>query len=53
MRRDRRKAMYRRERNSLEEMQRKTLRREKDLAFSEDTCLEKKKNAVESDPEKS
>ena len=47
MRRDRRKALYRRERDSLEkpheevEIQRKALRRGKNLAFSEDTCLEK------------
>ena len=48
MRRDPRKALYRRERDSLErlheeaEIQRKTLRRGKNLAFSQDTCLEKK-----------
>ena len=46
VRRDRRKALYRRERDSLEEphedaeIQRKALRRGKNLAFSEDTCLE-------------
>ena len=46
MRRDGRKALYRRERNSLEgpyeeaEIQRKALRRGKNLAFSKDTCLE-------------
>ena len=45
----RRKALYRRERESLEgshdeaEIQRKALRRGKNLAFSEDTCLEKKR----------
>ena len=43
----RRKALYRRERDSLEgpyeetEIQRKALRQGKNLAFSEDTCLEK------------
>ena len=47
MRRDRRKDLYRTERDSLEvpyeepEIQRKALRRGKDFAFSEDTCLEK------------
>ena len=47
MRRDRRKAFYRRERDSLEgpheeaEIQCKALRRGKNLALSEDTCLEK------------
>ena len=47
MRRDRRKDLYRRERDSLEgphdeaEIQRKALRRGKNLAFSKDTCLEK------------
>ena len=46
MRRDRRKDLYRRERDSLEgpheeaEIQRKALRRGKNLAFSEDTCLQ-------------
>ena len=49
MRRGRRKDLYRTEKNSLEgpheeaEIQRKTLRRGKNLAFSEDTCLEKKR----------
>ena len=49
MRRDRRKDLYRRERDSLEgphdeaEIQRKALRRGKNLAFSEDTCLEKER----------
>ena len=48
MRRDRRKDLYRRERDSLEgpheeaEILRKALRRGKNLAFSKDTCLEKK-----------
>ena len=49
MRRGRRKALYRREMDSLEEphdeaeIQRKALRRGKNLAFSEDTCLEKER----------
>ena len=49
MRRDRRKALYRRERDSLEgsheeaELQYKALRCGKNLAFSEDTCLEKER----------
>ena len=49
MRRDRRKDLYRRERDSLEgphqeaEIQRKALRRGKNLAFSEDTCSEKER----------
>ena len=49
VRRDQRKPLYRREKDSLEgpheeaEIQRKALRREKKLAFSEDTCLEKEK----------
>ena len=47
VRRGRGKDLYRRERNSLEgpheeaEIHRKALRRGKNLAFSEDTCLEK------------
>ena len=47
VRRGQRKALCRRQRDSLEgpheeaEIQRKALRREKNLAFSEDTCLEK------------
>ena len=47
VRRGRRKALYRTERNSLDgpheeaEIQRKALRRGKNLAFSENTCLEK------------
>ena len=45
--RHRRKALYRRERDSLEdeeaEIQCKALRRGKNLAFSEDTCLEKER----------
>ena len=49
VRRGRRKGLYRRERDSLEgphweaEIQRKALSRGKNLAFSEDTCLEKGK----------
>ena len=49
MRRDRRKDLYRIERDSLEgpheeaEIQRKALRCGKNLAFSEDTCLEKER----------
>ena len=59
VRRGRRKALYRRARDSFEgahdeaETQRKDLRRGKNLAFSEDTCLVKKKSAVEGDPKKS
>ena len=49
MRRGRRKALYRTERDFLEglheeaEIQRKALRRGKNLAFSEHTCLEKER----------
>ena len=49
MRRGRRKDLYRRERNYLEgpheeaEIQRKALRRGKNLAFFEDACLEKER----------
>ena len=49
VRRDRRKDLYRRERDFLEgpheeaEIQRKALRRGKNLAFIEDTCLEKER----------
>ena len=49
MRRGRRKDLCRRETDSLEgphekaEVQRKALKREKNLAFSEDTCLEKER----------
>ena len=45
----RKKALYRRERDFLKrpreeaEIQRKALRRENNLAFSEDTCLEKER----------
>ena len=35
------------------EIQRKALRRGKNLAFSEDTCLEKKKSPVKGNPKKS
>ena len=49
MRRGRKKNLFRTERDSLEgpqeeaEMQRKALRRGKNLAFSEDTCLKKER----------
>ena len=49
MRRGRRKDLYRRERDSLQGpqdeavIQRKALRRGKNLAFGEDTCLEKER----------
>ena len=49
MRRGQRKALYRKQRDSLEgpreeaEIQRKPLRRGKKLAFSEVTCLEKER----------
>ena len=49
VRRGRRKALHRRERDSLKgpyeeaEIQRKALRRGKNLAFSEDTCLVKER----------
>ena len=49
VRRGQRKALYKTERDSLKgphqeaEIQRKALRRGKNLAFSEDTCLEKKR----------
>ena len=49
MRRGQRKALYKRERDSLEgpheeaKIQRKALRRGKNLAFCEDTCLEKER----------
>ena len=58
MRRGRRKALYRRGRNSLEgphkeaEIQRMALRRGKKLAFSEDTCLEKEKVRLKVTPRK-
>ena len=59
MRRGQKKALYRTERDSLEgpheeaDIQRKALRRGKNLAFSEDTCLDKGKSAVEGEPIKS
>ena len=49
MRRGQRKALYRRERDSLEgpheeaELQCKALRHGKNLVFSKDTCLEKER----------
>ena len=49
MRRDRRKALYRRDRDSLKgiheeaEIEHKALRRGKNLAFSENTCLDKER----------
>ena len=49
VRRGRRKALYRRGRDSIEgsqeeaEIQRKALRRGRNLAFSEDACLEKER----------
>ena len=49
MRRDQRKDLYRREKDSLEGphdeagVQRKALRRGYNLAFSKDTCLEKER----------
>ena len=55
---DRRKALYRTERDFLEgphkeaEIQRNGLRRGKNLTYSKDTCLENK-SAVERDPKKS
>ena len=58
MRRGRRKTLYRRERDSLEkpheeaEIQRKALRRGKNLAFSEDTCLEKERVRSKVTPKK-
>ena len=58
MRRGRRKTLYNRERNSLKglreeaEIQRKALRRGKNLAFSR-YMLRKRKSAIEGDPKKS
>ena len=49
VRRGQRKALYRREKDSLEEpqekakIQHKALRRAKNLAFSEDSCFKKKR----------
>ena len=56
--RGRRKDLYRRERDSLEgpheeaEIQRKALRCGNDLAFSEDTCLEKERARSKVTPRK-
>ena len=58
MRRGRRKALYKRERYSLEEpheeteIQRKALRRGTNLAFSEDTCLKKERMRSKETPRK-
>ena len=58
MRRDRRKDLYRRERDFLEgpheeaEIQRMALRRGKNLAFSENTCLEKERVRSKVTPKK-
>ena len=58
MRRDRRKDLYRTERDFLEEpheeaeIQRKALRRGKNLAFSEDACLEKERVRSKMTPRK-
>ena len=58
VRKGRRKDLYRTERDSLEgaheeaEIQRKALRRGKNLAFSENTCLEKKRLRSKVTPKK-
>ena len=58
MRRGRKKALYRRERDSLEgpyeeaEIQRKVFGQEKNLAFSEETCLEKERVRLKIIPRK-
>ena len=58
VRRGRRKDLYRRERDSLEgpseeaEIQHMTLRCGKNLAFSEDTCLEKERVQLKVTPNK-
>ena len=58
VRRGRRKALYRTERDSIDgpheeaEIQRKALRHGKNLAFSEDTCLEKEKVRSKMTPRK-
>ena len=55
VKRNRRKALYTRKRDSSEgpheeaKIQRKALRGGKNLAFSEDTCLEKERKAVKGD----
>ena len=57
-RRDRRNALYRRDRDSVEgpheeaEIQRKTLRRGKNLAFSKEICLEKERVRLKVTPKK-
>ena len=58
MSRNRKNALYRTERDSLEgsqekaEIQRKVLRHGKNLAFSEDTCLEKERARSKVTPRK-
>ena len=58
VRRDQSKALDRRKRDSLEEphedaeIQRKALRRGKNLAFSEDTCLQKERVRLKMTPRK-
>ena len=58
MRRGQKKALYRRERDSLRgpheeaEIERKALRRGKNLAFSKDTCLEKERVQLKVTPRK-
>ena len=58
VRRDRRKDLYSRKRDSLEgpheeaEIQRKALRRVKNLAFSKETCLEKERVQLKVTPRK-
>ena len=58
VRRGRRKTLYRTERDSLEgpheeaEIQRRALRRGKNLVFSEDTCLEKERVRLKVTPRK-
>ena len=58
MRRDQRKGLCKRERDFLEgpqeetEIQRKALRRGKNLALSEDTCLEKERARLKVTPRK-
>ena len=58
MRRDRRKDLYRRGKDTLEgphveaEIQRKALRRGKNLTFREDTCFEKERVRLKMNPRK-
>ena len=58
VRRDQRRALYRRERDSLDgpheeaEIQRKALRRGKNLAFSQDTSLKKERERAKVTPRK-